>query len=302
MRTWVCIAGSALCAAHTLAAQSPLVVTRPTTVAGDLPSVRVMDTARSSVFRVYYDSASRAVAFATIPTLADMYATIAELSGASAARVEWCAVVFVRDRDYHSPRIGTEVRWPVTIEEDGTLGAQGTRDLFVTVPHEQVHAVQTSMVGRTPRWFSEGQAEWVGFQTSARYRPEMAAQVRATHVEAARNAQAHLRAWGSVQPKPEAILRQMTPEQREHHERDPSYMPPGPFKFNADDLISDESQVVARYGAALLLFEDWSRVAGAAGLSKWFHALWIPATPLTTDQLVHSAEEQFRMNVAARLQ
>ena len=302
MRVLAYLLGGALCAAHPIAAQAPLVVTRPTMVAGDLPSVRVMDTARSSVFRVYYDSASRDVALATIPTIADMYAAIAQLSGAPAAQVEWSAVAFVRDRGYQSPRIGTEIRWPVTIEEDGTLGAQGARDLFVTLPHEQVHAVQASMVGRTPRWFGEGQAQWVGLQVTARYRPEMAQRVRAENVEPARNAQVHLRAWGAIQPKPEAILRQMTPEQRAHHERDPSYMPPGPFKFNAEDMISDESQLIPRYGAALLLFEDWSRAVGAAELSKWFGALWVPGTPLTNDQLVRSAEERFGMNVGARIE
>lgn len=302
MRLVTSLLGGLLFSAQAMAAQSSIAVSRPTVVAGDLASVRVMDPARAIVFRVYFDSTSRRTALATIPTLADMYAEIARLTGAQAAQVEWGAATFVHEQHYVSPRIGNEVRWPITCEADGTVGVQGTRDLFVTLPHEQVHSVQSSMVGQTPRWFSEGQAEWIGLQLTARYRPALGEQERTTYVEAAAKSQPHLRAWGGIQPKPEAILRQMTAEQRAHHERDPSYMPPGPWSFGPGDLVSDESQLIPRYGAALLVFEDLNRVAGAEAMSTWFQDLWAPADPLTTDALVRSAEQRFRMNLGARLQ
>lgn len=283
-------------------AQTALVITRPIVVHGDLPSVRVMDTARALVFRVYYDSVSQKAALSAVPTLADMYAELAQSTGARGGKIEWAAVAFVTDRSYISPRIGSEVRWPVTVERTGSLGDAGERDLYLTVPHEQVHSIQSSLVGQTPRWFSEGQAEWAGLIVTDHWRPALARSERQQKAEAFGGVSRRLASWGGVTVNPQAILRQMTDEQRAHHARDSTYMPPGPWKFGPSDLVSDESQASARYGAALALFASLERAGGRAELEKWFRVLWKDETPLTTEAIVASARATLQTDLTSKLQ
>lgn len=83
--------------ASALHAQSSIVITRPRSAPGDILSVRVMDPDRRLVFRVYFDSTSRAVALGAIPTIAAMYATLSQSLGADPAKVVWAAVAFVDD-------------------------------------------------------------------------------------------------------------------------------------------------------------------------------------------------------------
>ena len=284
-----------------LHAQSALVVARPTVAHGDLPSVRVMDMARGLVFRVYYDSVSRQAALSAIPTLADMYAELAQFTGASGGKVEWAAVAFVTDRSYVSPRIGSEVRWTVTVEPTGSIGGAGERDLYVTIPHEQVHSIQSSLVGQTPRWFSEGQAEWAGLIVTEHLRPALAGGERQEKAAAFGGVPRRLASWGSVRVNPEAILRQMTAEQRAHLAQDSTYMPPGPWKLGPSDMISDESELSARYGAALSLFASLERARGRDSLENWFRELWKEEKPLTTEGIIASARATLRTDLTSTL-
>lgn len=284
------------------AAQPPLAVTRARALPNDLPGVRVLDRARGLVFRVYYDSASRAVATAALPRLADLYAAVAATVGADPARVEWFSVAFVADTGYVPPRtIPGEVRYTVATDRGGTLGARGERDLYLTIPHEQVHAVQGSFGLNPPRWFGEGQAQWAGLAVARRWRPALADADRRSRPAPSDGPPLRLAAWGGVSVKREAIVRQATPEQQARMAKDSTYMPPGPFDFGPGDLVSDESQTGARYAAALALFEEAAAARGPGALTRWFATLWDGARPATTEALAAGFRSHTGVDVTARL-
>jgi len=231
-----------------------------------------------------------------------MYAELAQSTGASGGKVEWAAVAFVTDRSYISPRIGSEVRWTVTVEPTGSIGGAGERDLYVTLPHEQVHSIQSSLVGQTPRWFSEGHAEWAGLIVTEHLRPALAGGERQEKAAAFGGMPRRLSSWGSVMVNPEAILRQMTAEQRAHRAQDSTYMPPGPWKLGPSDMISDESELSARYGAALALIASLERARGRDQLENWFRELWKEGKPLTTEGIIASARATLRIDLTSTLQ
>ncbi len=292
---------AAALSASALHAQSSIVVTRPRAISGDLFGVRVMDSERRLVFRIYFDSASRAVALKAVPIIADMYATLSQSVGADPGQVEWAGVAFVRDSSYVPPRNNGEVRWSVTVEPSGLLGTRGETDLYLTLPHEQVHSIQHSLSEGAPRWFQEGQAEWAGLRITDRLRPSLAARKRQEDDVAYAGLPRRLAGWGGVKVKPEAILRQMTPEQRARQARDSTYMPPGPWKFGPEDFVSDESETAARYGAALAVFSEIERARGSSQLVDWYHRLWDESKPLTTESLTASIREHFGLDIAPRL-
>lgn len=277
-----------------------LEVTRARTVPGDLSSVRVFDAPRHLTFRIYYDTVSEHVALWSINVLDDIYAELARITGAAPGKVEWAAVAFVANGAYEPPRIGNEVRWSIMVDPDGTLGTRGERDLFQVLPHEQVHAVQSSLSLGLPRWFSEGQAEWAGLQVTKSWRPALAA-TRSHETASASPATHHLGAWGGVTVSTSAVLRQLTPEQREHRARDPTWLPPGPYKFGPTDLVSDESDAQGRYGAASALFADFEAAKGASALESWFASLWREPTKWTTPALVESIRKTLGVDVDAKL-
>jgi hypothetical protein len=288
-------------AASTLHAQSSIIITRPRSVPGDILGVRVMDPDRRLVFRVYFDSTSRAVAMRAIPTIAAMYTALSRSLGADPAKVVWAGVAFVTDTAYLPPRKTGEVRWSVDVEPSGELGARGETDLYLTLPHEQVHSLQNSLTERAPRWFQEGQAEWAGLRVTDRLRPVLAAKKRQQDSTAYAGLPRRLAAWGGVTVKREAMLRQMTPEQRARLAADSTYQPPGPWKFGPSDFISDEAETPARYGAALALFTELERARGSSLLINWYHRLWDEPTLLTTQSLAASIREYLGVDIAPRL-
>lgn len=286
--------------ALTRAVRPTLEVTRARTAPGDLSSIRVFDAPRHLTFRIYYDTVSENVARSSINVLDDIYAELARITGAAPGKVEWAAVAFVANRAYEPPRIGNEVRWSVAVEPDGLLATRGERDLFQVLPHEQVHAVQSSLSLGLPRWFSEGQAEWAGVQVTKSWRPALAA--TRSHETASTSLASHrLAAWGGVIVSRDAILRQMTPEQREHHARDSTWMPPGPYKFGPADLVSDESDAQARYGAASALFAELEAAKGASALQSWFAMLWREPEKWTTPALVETIRKTLGADVEPKL-
>jgi hypothetical protein len=284
-----------------LRAQSSMVVTRARSARGDILAVRVMDPDQHLVFHVYFDSASQAVAFKTIPTIDSIYAMLSRNLGADPARVEWAAVAFVTDTAYLPPRNNGEVRWSVKVEPSGELGPQGETDLYLTLPHEQVHSLQNSLTDGAPRWFQEGQAQWAGLRVTDRLRPALAAQKRQEDSAAYAGLPRRLAAWGGVIVKREAILRQMTAEQRARLAADSTYQPPGPWKFSPSDFISDESATPARYGAALALFTELERARGLSQLVNWYRQLWVEPKLLTTKSLTASVQEYFGLDIGSRL-
>lgn len=280
--------------------QSQLKKVRLRAAEDDLPSIRVVDLKNGAVFRVYFDKSSARVAEDSIPILAAFYRELAEITGVDGGQVNWSSVAFVQNAEYNPPRRGGEVRWKVVIDSNGQLGPTGITDLYSTIPHEQVHAIQGTFASGLPRWFNEGQATWAGLKVTERWRPELARKERASLAQANKAATGtlNLPKWGGVQVKPEAILRQLTPEQRERMQKDPTYQPPGPFSFRPDDFISDESNARARYGASLEIFERLERSAGRKRLHAWFRSVWQQRAGVNTEKLVALAHEQTGLDIS----
>ncbi|MDP3939276.1 MAG: hypothetical protein Q8R92_14225 [Deltaproteobacteria bacterium] len=259
----------------------------------DLPVLRAVDLATGLVFRAYYDAAVEHVARTYIPTIAALCREAAMLVAVDPGLVDWSAVAFVQDSGYVPPRRSGEVRWNVLVDPSRHLGPVGERDLYQTLPHEQVHAIQSTLGSEPPRWFAEGMAEWAGLHVTQRRAPVLA-QERRTELRNAYESLSeplNLSGWGGVTVKREAILRQVTPEQRARMETDPSYSPPGPFRFGSGDMISDESNALARYGASLALFEMLEKTAGLDRMRAWFRAVWQVDRRLNTEELLSRAYE-----------
>ncbi|MBW8312630.1 MAG: hypothetical protein K0M64_11435 [Rhizobium sp.] len=91
--------------------------------------------------------------------------------------------------------------------------------------------------------------------------------------------------------KPEAILRQLTPEQRRRMETDPSYSPPGPFSFTSEDLVSDESNTAARYAASLAILDEVEAQAGQEAMRAWIAEVARLPNPKETEDIVRLAKE-----------
>jgi hypothetical protein len=281
-------------------AQSQLKKVRLRATQDDLASIRVVDLKNGTVFRVYFDEGSAQVAEDSVPVLAAFYRELAEIIGIDGGRVDWSSVAFVQNPEYNPPRRGGEVRWKVLVESNGQIGPAGINDLYLVLPHEQVHAIQGTFTGDLPRWFKEGQATWAGLKVTERWRPELARKERAglTQAHKAANEPLKLPVWGGVRVKPEAILRQLTPEQRERMLKDPTYEAPGPFTFGQGDFISDESSARARYGASLDVFERLEQSAGRKVMHAWFRSAWQQGSDLKTEKLVTLAREQTKVDIS----
>ena len=83
----------------------------------------------------------------------------------------------------------------------------------------------------------------------------------------------------------DAMLRQLSPEQRKRMQTASSYHPPGPFKFGPGDFVSDESNTSRRYAAAFDVFRTIEMRGGRERLESAFFAVWKHQTA-TSDELV----------------
>ncbi len=136
-------------------------------------------------------------------------------------------------------------------------------------------------------------AEWAGLKVTERWAPNLAQARRAKRRRTLEASPGPLKlaSWGGVTVKREAFLRQVTPEVRARMEADPRYMPPGPFSFGPGDMISDESNTLARYAGSLALFEALEQKAGAERMQAWFRAVWQADGKLDTGRLTVLARE-----------
>lgn len=240
-----------------------------------LSSLHVEDVAAGSSFEVLFDATSERAAREAIPVLAAYYRQLASLLALEPSSIRWSAVLFARNADaLVLERRADRVVWRVDVGADGQPSEAGRAMLVRTLPHEQVHATQKTPGHDGPRWFDEGQAEWAGLQVVAAWDPAAEAAMRAELGDALAKTgpSVALARWGGIQPRPEAILRQLTPAQREQFLKDPSSVP-GPFTFRQGDLVSDESNTQARYAASLALFEALEQRAGRDALQGWFRTV-----------------------------
>jgi hypothetical protein len=270
-------------------------------VRGDLAGLRVVDLGSGSVFRVYADSVSAATARELIPRLHHIYILVAMFMGAEPGLVDWAAVAFVGDADHTPPREGRETRWHLETDAEGRLTPESADRMFWFIPHEQAHTVHGTFAADVPRWFSEGVAAWVEMRVAERLASVVAVEVRARYDAAAAAEPVNLGGWGGVSARPEAILRQVPPEQRERMEREPGYSPPGPFSFGPDDFVTDLADEKARYAAALHLFEGIEQEVGLPALQRWLATVWELGGRWRTSDLVALAREELGIDLEPRL-
>ena len=231
------------------------------------------------------------------------YLTLTDTIGVTPESVHWREVIFTRDPSYTPPRDrDSVVRWPVHLTAAGDLGLSGRNDLFSTIPHEQVHAIQNAY-GELPRWFSEGMAEWAGLKATKLVAPDLYASRKAKLDIAHKDliGTPNLKSWGGVRPKPEAILRQITEEQKERMVNEPGYFPPGPFTFGDDDYISDESNTLARYAASLHIFEMIETSSSPASMRAWFSAVQNLPSPKSTPDIVLASKATTGVDISQML-
>jgi len=270
----------------------------------DLAHLRITDRRSGGSMNAYYDRTSEPAAWSRAACLGAQMRLLHAETGAVWRDAHWFSVVFTARADYIPPRSVSEKRWSIATAPDGTLTPAGQHMTVVVMPHEQVHAFQQRLGAKTPRWFHEGHAEWISRKVVAVLTP---AEGRA---DARKGAQAletstepvALARWGGMQVKPEAILRQVSPEEREKIKADPHYAPAGPFSFGPGDMISDERNTPARYEAAWRVFTSLEAAYGAVRVEAWVADLTAAGGSVTPAQIQKTAQAVFQEDLGLRLE
>lgn len=266
---------------------------------GDLPAIRVISTSTGAHMLVYYDAISEPAARARAACFGAQLALLEREVGDDRRDAEWDSVVFTTADDYAPPRGDNVVtRWVILTTEQGQLSEAAERLILSTMPHEQMHEYQTRAGAKLPRWFSEGHATWVGLKVLAQLDPSRAVVERLKRENdlAASTQSLMLGEWGGLQPKPEAILRQLSPEDRIRFLNDPTFKAQGAFTFGPDDMIGDESNSLARYGAAWKIFLGLEERHGAVAVHAWVSEMTQTGTTTRLSSATVAASIQSRFN------
>lgn len=271
---------------------------------GDMPYLRITDRESGGSMNAYYDPSAESAAWARAACLGAQLRLLDAETGGVWRNAHWFSVVFTPHADYVPQRSASEKRWSIATTPDGTLTPAGQHMTVVVMPHEQVHGFQQRMGAQTPRWFHEGHAEWISRKVVAILAP---AEGRADALKGARALQnstepVALARWGGMQVKPEAILRQVSAEEREKIKADPHYTPAGPFSFGPGDMISDESNTPAHYEAAWRVFASLEAAHGAARVEAWATDLTAAGGSITSARVQETAAAAFGEDLSNRLQ
>ena len=261
-----------------------------------LAILRVTVKGSGAFMRVYHDAASERIARARAACLGEQIAALSRIIGDGRRDAEWSSVVFTQDADYVPPRgAGVTTRWTIEVAPDGTLGELAHRMLVSTMPHEQVHGWQRRNDTSLPRWLAEGHASWIASKIAPSLDPVVAARVRREDQRSLARVEQpiDLAVWGSVRPKREAILRQVSPEDRARMEADPNYSPSGSFSFTSDDFELDMSNEAASYPLAEAVFEGLEDRHGAAAVHAWMSEITSAAGRLDETTLSTSLARHF---------
>jgi hypothetical protein len=115
---------------------------------------------------------------------------------------------------------------------------------------------------------AEGHATWIQRQINPAFDPIVAAKVDRSSDRKLQNYKGSfdLERWGSVQPKREAIMRQVSAEDRARMNADPNYNPTGSFTFRPDDFEGDMAADAASYPAANAIFVGLARKYGVSAV------------------------------------
>lgn len=266
--------------------------------ADELAGFRVTHVRSGAWMNVFHDEVSRPAAAARAACLGAQLPLLAEEVGDTRRGVEWSGVVFWDNAEPYvgaSRGAGGVTRWTVTTRPDGHL-TEGAQEMVVAVlPHEQTHAYQLRTGAQSPRWFHEGHANWVGLRVLARLDPVLADKERAKQddILARSEVPLNLAGWGGMRVKPEAILRQLSPEDRHRQLTDPTFQPSGSFRFGPDDLISDESNTPARYAGAWKVFVGLEQRHGADAVRAWVNEVTDTSGNVTGEALAQSVRDRF---------
>lgn len=238
---------------------------------GDLPYYEARSGVTGSSVRIYHDPALADAASAKIACFMGMLDLLPAAIPDARREVAWSPMVITRNAAYIPPKRDGELRW-LNVFGTGGWDAASLHFLLSTMPHEETHLSQGG--GKLPRWFQEGHADWAGLQVTGQVRPDIAREERARRAaDFAKLGQAGLGAWGGISVKPEAIERQLSAEDRGRKAKDPSYNPPGPFRFGPGDFVQDDGNEQGRYGAALALFAGLEQRHGRAKVQAWVRAV-----------------------------
>ncbi|MET3663616.1 hypothetical protein [Caulobacter sp. 1776] len=253
---------------------------------GDLPYVEARSRASGAVVRVYYDKGLEAAARSGAACLGPMLDRLREVVPEDRQGLHWSALVLSAHEDYRPPRDNPEARWSTPMRNGG-WDAPTLDFLLRVLPHEETHFSQ-HRPGAPPlaRWFEEGHAEWAGLHVTEQFRPELA-KARRAHLADARASEGPVKLgkWGGMAIKPEALDRQLSPQDHARRAADPSFVPKGPFRFGPDDFYKDEVASEARYGAALAIFEGLEQRHGRVAVQAWILAVLAAAPGVSAADL-----------------
>lgn len=269
----------------------------------DLKMLRITGR-RGSFMHVYFDAGSEAVArqyAACLGTQLNLLSTelLDEREG-----VQWDSVVFSSAADYTpSSAAGLKRRWVISTDPSAFHGVAPRPMVLETMPHEQVHEYQSRNGAELPLWFSEGHASWAGLKITSMLDPEAGKSGRDKTLNDADldPVPADLANWGNRRPKREAMLRQVSPEDRAKMEADPTYIPNATFQFTLDDFESDESKTIERYAASLLVFEGLEARHGADKVRRWAADITSGADVVSEGMLATSIKAHFGADMAVLL-
>jgi hypothetical protein len=255
-------------------------------------------TARQGAFmHIYFDDRSEADARRYAGCLGAQLNLLASELLDEREGAQWASVVFAADLNYIPPRgPGIKTRWVILTDPKAPEGRRPRPMVIKTLPHEQVHNFQVRNGALAPSWFDEGHATWVGLRITRMLDPEAARLDREERLAELRSADGpvKLAAWGRRIVKREAILRQVSPQDRARMESDPDFYPKGgSYTFTMGDFETDESMAGARYAAALLMFEGLEQRHGADKVRRWVLDVTSTSGEVNEAKLAASVKKHF---------
>jgi hypothetical protein len=269
-----------------------------------LRSVRVTIRETGAFMRIYHDAGSERIARARAACLGEQIDAVARAVGDKRQRAEWASVVFTQDPDYIPPR-GSDLatRWVIQVAPNGTLNLISHYMVVSTLPHEQVHSWQKRNGASPPRWIAEGHATWIASRINPAFDPIVAAKTNRSRQNALAAFQGplNLAQWGSVKPKREAIMRQVSQEDRARMEADPDYHPTGTFTFRPDDFETDMTSNEASYPASSAIFEGLAQRHGEKAVRAWIAELTASRGEIGPEGVAQSIGRHFRGERASEI-
>lgn len=245
---------------------------------------------------VYFDHLSEAAARQYSACLGSQLNLLAAEMLDKRENAQWYSVIFTSDLDDTPAKsAGVKARWIISTNAAAPQ-ASGPREMILeTMPHEQVHDYQTREHAALPLWVMEGHATWAGLKITTMLDPQIGQSERDETLSRIdlTAVPPRLAEWGDRRPKREAILRQVSSEDRAKMEADPAYIPNVSFTFTIDDFESDESRTLERYAASLLIFEGLEERHGADKVRQWIAEITATSGNVSKEQLAASIKMHF---------